>query len=292
MITSCCVQNGYNIAFGRRLVPAKVSRLYENFGFKKVLFPFMDFKARNYPQVVKESLVPVLEKVQIPLEDGSHIYGWEANPENAKKYVLFLHGIKGKSPVPPNQTLIEKILNKGGYGVITPEYRGSAELSHERFSFQNVFEDSKATLSHLYKKGIKPEDITIVSHCIGSIPAARLVADEKGIGQVILVSPLVDGNGVGTSISKALKLNLPKSIEDKLNSFLEIFMPYEINTARHIHNAESPITVILPENDGLVSKEQCSELVKRIKNLKEFITVPNGVHSLNERNCNVIVDNL
>lgn len=292
MINSCCVANSFNSSVGRRLVPTKVSRFYENFGFKTVLSPLMDFKARNYPKVLKKSLAPVLEKVQIPLDNGSHICAWEANPEKSKKYVLFLHGIKGTSPVPPNQMLIEKILNKGGYGVITPEYRGSAELNKESFTFKNVFEDSKATLNHLYKKGIKPEDITIVSHCIGSIPAARLAAEEKNIGQIVLVSPMVNGNGVGTSISKALNLKMPKSVENKLNSFLEIFMPYEINTARHIHNVQSPIKVILPENDGLVSKEQCSELTKNIKNLKEFITVPNGIHSLNETNCNVIVDNL
>ena len=296
MITSC-TNIKYNTpktvkpSFNGRLVPARLSRFYENAGFKGILSPLMDYKARNYPQVIRKTLAPIIKKVQIPSKNGS-IYSWEVNPENSKKYVLFLHGIKGKSTIPPNQLFIESVIQKGGYGIITPEYRGSAELHKKRFTFKNMIEDAKATLDYLYSKGIKPEDITIVSHCIGSIPASHIASEEKNIGKIILVSPIVDGGGFGTTLLKTLKLKLPHSLENKLNTFIELFMPYEMNTIKHINTTNSPITVILPTNDNLVSNEQCSKLIKFIRNLNNFITIPNGVHALTKSNCTAIVEHL
>ncbi len=296
MITSCSnirynSNNSANLSFNGRLVPARLSRFYENAGFKGVLSPIMDYKARKYPQVIRKTLAPIIKKVQIPSKNGS-IYSWEVNPENSKKYVLFLHGIKGKSTIPPNQLFIESVIQKGGYGIITPEYRGSAELHKKNFTFKNIIEDAQATLDYLYSKGIKPEDITIVSHCIGSIPASHIAAKEKNIGKIILVSPIVDGGGFGTTLLKTLKLKLPNFLENKLNTFIELFMPYEMNTVKQINATNSPITVILPTNDSLVSNEQCSKLIKFIRNLNNFITIPNGIHALTKSNCSTIIEQL
>lgn len=278
-------------SFNGRLVPARVSRYYENLGFKRVLSPIMDYKTKKYPQVIRKSLQPFIKKVQIH-QEGNSIYGWEINPENSKRYILFLHGIKGQSPIPPNQLFIEEVLNKGGYGLITPEYRGSAELHKKTFTFKNIVEDAQSTLQYLYAKGIKPQDITIVSHCIGSIPAAQIAAQEKGIGKIILLSPIVDGNGFGTTLLKTLKLKIPNCIEDKLNKLIGLFMPYEMNTARQVKEISAPITLILPENDSLVSNQQCLKLIKVIQNLAGFITVPKGVHALNKTNSQAIVSQL
>ncbi|MCM1339637.1 MAG: hypothetical protein NC191_08205 [Muribaculaceae bacterium] len=281
-------------SFGRRLVPARVSRFYENFGYKTVLSPLMNYKARRFSDMIREHLAPIIKKVTIPLNDGA-TKAWEICPENCKKYILFLHGIKGTSALPPNQIFIEKIIKNTEYGIITPEYRGSAELNSQKFTFQNIIEDAKATLKYLYNKGIKPEDITVVSHCIGSIPASSIAAEEKGISRFIMLSPVADGGNFGSAILRKLGFKkVPKFLENGFNKLVEIFMPHDMNSVRNIRKATSPITIMHPENDTLITTEQCEKILKETLNptSTKVIQIPQGIHALGKTNTLAILSQL
>lgn len=277
-------------AFGNRLIPTKISYKYENIVFKSILSPIMTWKARKFSGI-KRVLKPILHEVKLPARKGE-LYAWEANPENSKKYVLFLHGMKGKNPAPPNQTLIEEIIKKGGYGVITPEYRGTAKLSKYPFTFNNMTEDSQATLDYLHRKGIKSEDITIIAHCIGSIPTATIASHEQGIGKILLISPISNGNDYGNSLLRRLNLNVPNFVREGMNRLISLFMPYDMNINKIIKDVESPITIIMPELDKLISVKQAKALSQDIKNLQEFITIPNEQHSLTKKISQIITEHL
>lgn len=283
-----CNSNLAPPAFTGRLVPAAVSHAYENIGYKCFLSPLMDFKARKYSGI-RATLSGIMQKVNIPLKNGN-IYAWELNPENSNKYVLFLHGIKGTSSAPPNQSLLESIIKRGGYGVITPEYRGMANLHNNKFTFNRSIEDAEATLQYLYNKGIKPEDITVLSHCIGSIPGAKLAAKEENLGKFIMVSPIVDGDGFGTSIFKTFGLKVPKFLEYGLNKLIEIFMPYDMNMTRNISKSKTPVTIVIPQKDKLVSVSQCKKLSSLVRNLNGFISLPKYSHSLTRDYCEKITE--
>lgn len=278
-----------NPTFTGRLVPASVSQKYENIIYKTLISPIMNYKSKNFTKI-RGALVPVIEKISIKSKNGN-IIGWEINPQDSKKYVLFLHGVKGSSQLPPNQILLASIMNKGGYGIITPEYRGTAELSKKSFSCKNTIEDANATLQYLLEKGIKPEDITIVAHCLGAIPASAIAAEQK-LHKIILISPLSHGNRLGSAILKTLNIKLPKTLEQFFNKFVGLFIPYDLNMNKTIQNVKSPVTIITPEADKLISVEQSRELGKQIKKLNNFIILPNEPHNLTSNTCNSIIENL
>lgn len=278
-------------SFNGRLVPTPISYKYENLIFKNILSPIMDFKASKYPAKIRKTIKPFIKKVNIPIKKGS-LYAWELNPENSKKYILFLHGIKGKSTVPPNQIFFEKVMGKNGYGIITPEYRGTARLHKQAFTFNNTTEDAKAVLNYLFSKGIKPKDITIAAHCIGSIPAAHIAASEKNLNGIILISPISNGNEFGTSLLRTLNLKVPKILETFMNKITSLFMPYDMNINKIMKDIDTPVTIIMPKHDKLISISQAIELGKGVKNLKNFIVVPEQPHSLTKTNCEKIVEQL
>jgi len=282
--------SGRQPSFSGRLIPTKISYRYENMVFKTILAPIMNWKARHF-QGIRKSLAPLLQKVSISGKKGG-LYAWESNPGNSEKYVLFLHGMKGKNPAPPNQTLIETVLKKGGYGIITPEYRGTAEISRHPFTFNSMTEDSEATLEYLYSKGIKPENITILAHCIGSIPTATIASKWKNIGKIILVSPVSNGEEYGTSFFRTLNLKAPKFIEKGFNKLISLFMPYDMTITKIIQGVDAPTTIIMPEHDKLISISQAKKLGQNIKNLKDFITVPAERHSLTKTMSERIAEQL
>lgn len=279
-----------NLAFTGRIVPEKISRKYENIIYKSIFLPIMNYKSRNFTKI-RKALAPALQKVTVPVKNGN-ITAWEINPENSKKYVLFLHGIKGSSQLPPNQVLLASVMNKGGYGIITPEYRGTAEFHNKTFNLKNTKEDAQATLKYLLDKGIKAEDITIIAHCLGAIPASDLAAEHKNLHKIIFISPLSNGEFFGSAIINKLHIKIPKFLEKGLNKFTNLFVPYDLNVNTTINKVKSPVTIIMPSEDKLISIEQSKELSKKIQNLTKFIVLPNEPHDLTQNICNTIIKHL
>jgi hypothetical protein len=280
-----------NINFTSRVIPSKISRIYENFVYKNILTPYMNLRARSYPDKIRSTIEPFIKKINIPTSKGN-MYGWKLNPQNSEKYILFLHGMKGKSALPPNQVLLEKIMEQGEYGIITPEYRGCGDLRKQPFNFASMVEDSKATLKYLLDNGVKPENITVLAHCIGSIGATALGLEEKGINKIIMVSPIANGDGMGNAFFNKLHINAPQFIRKGLDKFIEIFLPIDMNIKKGIKKVKTPIRVIIPEKDKLVSVKQAKELSEEVTNFDGFITVPHADHSLTPNLCEIISQNL
>lgn len=276
-----------NPSFSGRIVPAPVSRKYENVLYKTFISPIMNYRSRNFTKI-RETLAPVLQKVTVPVKNGN-ITAWEINPENSKKYVLFLHGIKGSSQLPPNQVLLASVMNKGGYGIITPEYRGTAEFHNKTFNIKNTKEDAQATLKYLLDKGIKAEDITIIAHCLGAIPASDLAAEHKNLHKIIFISPLSSGEFFGSAIIKKLNIKMPKFLEKGLNKLTNLFVPYELDMMKSIKDVDAPVVILSPSEDKLISLEQTTQLSKNIKNLSDFVILSKTPHNLTTSSCESIV---
>lgn len=291
MISINNINHLQRINFTGRYVPACVSRRYENIIFKTILTPNLDYKASRFPSKIRSSIEPFLQKFDVPVGNGNMSI-WELNPENSERYILFLHGIKGTSKLPPNQIFLEKVMQNGGYGIVTPEYRGSGDLSRQPFNFASVIEDSKSTLKYLYEKGIKPENITIISHCVGSIPTSVIASGEERFHKIIMVSPLSDGSELGSAILKMFGLRVPEFMERGLNRFIDIFQPYDMNINRVIEQVESPVVLVVPELDKLVSVKYIENLSKRIKNLLGVVKIPDAEHALQTKTSDVIIQNL
>lgn len=275
-------------SFNGNLIPKSKANVYENFVYKTFISKYMTMRTKNQLSEIRDALKPFISQIKLKINKGE-IFGWEINPNNCKKYVLFLHGAKGSSQLPPNQVFLEGVLNSGKYGIITPEYRGTGILNNEKFSIQSINEDSNATLEYLLKKGIKPEDITIVSHCLGAIPAVHIAQKEKNLQSLIMLSPFSDGNTIGSSILSKLHLPRVKVIEKLFNKTLKLFIPDNMDINDMLKNIKAPVSILYPENDNLITKDKITYISKKISNLRDFIIIPKSGHSLNKKNSNSII---
>lgn len=275
-------------SFNGNLIPKSKANMYENFIYKNFITKYMSLRAKNQITEIKNSLKPFISQIKINIGKGE-IFGWEINPNNSEKYVLFLHGAKGNSQLPPNQKFLEGVLNSKQFGIITPEYRGTGILKDEKFSIQSIIEDSKATLYYLYKKGIKPEDITVVSHCLGAIPATHIAQNEKNLHSIIMLSPFSDGRTIGSSILEKLKFPHMKFVEKLVNKTINLFIPENMDVHDLLKNIESPVSILYPENDHFITKNQIINISKKIPNLENFMIVPSSGHKLEKQNCDTII---
>ncbi len=280
--------NYNNPSFYGRMFPKRMTDSYENFVYKNLISRLMDIKTRALPNTIRKSLQAKISKVELPLPRGK-TYAWELNPNNCENYILFLHGVKGKLSLPPNQYFLENVMNTGRYGIITPEYRGTADIHRQKFTLDNTVEDARAALEYLYQKGIKPENITIVAHCMGVIPASKIAKENKNLHSMIMISPLSNGDNFGSAILKTFNISSPKFLQKVLNGMISIFSPHGLNIDRTMRDVDIPVTVVQLEKDKLIMPGSIQRLMKNIKNLDQFVEVQGGTHALNQTNCSQIV---
>ncbi len=247
-----------------------------NYYMRKVLnkFTFIS-KRRRFP--VDESLKEHLKILKLKTGKTT-CEAWDINPNNSDKYVIFYHGL-GQN-VTSNQEMYKSIIGKG-YGVFAPEYGGFGE-STGTITAQSIKTNTKAAIKYLKNKGIDEKNIGVVGFSMGSLPAIDLAHKNDNLKFLILISPFNSVKNESEMLSKGQSIKLPKILKYLIEKFpfLLKFVDSTFKNIQKMKNIKLPVYFIHSENDNIIPTKSTKELAGFSRNLKKFILLKNGGHSI------------
>ena len=215
----------------------------------------------------------------IELKTGKNVFqAWDINPNNSKRYIIFYHGL-GQN-ITSNQELYKSIIKKG-YGVFAPEYGGFGN-STGTVTAESIRQNTKSAIKYLNEKGIEKDNIGVVGFSLGSFPAITLAHKNEDLKFLVLISPFNSMKNETDFLLKGHTVKLPKTIKYLMVKFpfLMDIVDWSFQNARKIKNLKLPVYFIHSENDSVISTKSTKELAKHTKNLKEFVVLKTGGHSI------------
>ena len=248
--------------------------------------------ARRRVRPVDVELAPFTTTVDIKVRPNSqHTYGWDINPDDRQKYVLFLYGT-GQN-ISNLQSLYKAVINNTNYAVFTPEYRGFGRTIEQPISSRSFFEDAIAAMRYLREKGVRPSDVTIVGHSLGCQVATQVACrkSNQALDRLVLMSP-IDNFSESMKIEDSLKNSVPKPVLliYKTARFLNRDFDDFYGVGRIIGKVNAPVDIIHAKNDRLVSYHSADEVSKKVKNLSSIHILDKGEHRIDQSKIDVLVD--
>lgn len=243
-------------------------------------------RSRNMP--MDAELLGKVKNIIIKTIDNKNLQCWDINPNNAKEYILFLHGMSQN--ITHNQSLYKE-LSKKGYGILALEYRGFGTNKKTRISENLINLDVNAALEYLKSK-TDLKNIRIIGHSAGSALAVEAGRKHSNLKTVILVSPI---NGLTSASERVLAANktyFPNLIKKAIKKYPNLVAPFDkiFQTEAKISNVDSPTYIIHSQNDKTISIETSKKLSEKAKNLVEFIKINDGGHRFDNDKIKVIMD--
>jgi alpha-beta hydrolase superfamily lysophospholipase len=239
------------------------------------------------------SIVPDLKgkvnNVIVKTSDKKDLNCWEINPNNSKKYVLFLHGMSQN--ISHNQPLYSA-LNNSGYAVLALEYRGFGKNKLTKVTEPNICRDAQAGLDYLKKK-VPAENITLIGHSAGSAVAVDLAKNNGDIARVVLVSPI---NGFGRAstyvLSSTKKKYMPNPVKNFIVKYPAVMTAFNkvFKTDLKIAEIKSPTYLIHSGNDTMIPVSTAVDLSQKAKNMQGLVLLPKGGHKLEPSKIESIVN--
>ncbi len=203
---------------------------------------------------------------------------WDINPDNSEKYIIFYHGL-GQN-ITANQEFYKTMIKKG-YGVFAPEYGGFGD-STGAVTAKSIKQNTESAINYLKSKGIKPDNIGVVGFSLGSFPAITMADKNDKLRFLVLISPFNSIKNETEMLLNGQTLKLPKIVKYMLSKcpFLVNLIDATFQTLRKLKNLKLPIYFIHSKNDNIIPTKSTKEMAEHSKNLKEFILLETGGHSI------------
>lgn len=220
---------------------------------------------------------------------------WDINPSNSNKYVFFLHGISQN--VSNYQHLYEAAVKKGK-GVFAVEYRGYGINDAAKISEDKLKKDVDDAYKYLTdKKGIKPENITVIGHSMGGALAADFASRHKDVKSLILIAPLSKMSYLGEKFIKNKKLGpgVPEKVQNLTNKIklLKTLLDLRFNSVKKMKKMQVPTYILQSKNDTVTTVNGTRQLIKTARRqgvLKSFMYFHTGGHKLDSKKVAAISD--
>ena len=119
--------------------------------------------------------------------DGLTLAALYRPPDAGKRVLVFFHG---NGDGWDGAALANRLLAEAGYGVLLAEYRGYGANPGEPGE-AGFYADGRAALAWLNAIGVRPNQIVLIGHSIGSGTATQLASEIKPAG-LILISGFTD----------------------------------------------------------------------------------------------------
>ena len=266
--------------------------------FRK-LNPIYNFSMRYFGNTVKasskryspisNSLIGKVNEVLIKTGDKKTLYGWDIKSGNSKRYVIFFHGASINISNCQNiyKTIIDSNIN-----VLAPEYRGFEKNKPCKFNLKRFKKDMNDIYNYLTSKGVKPSDIGIIGHSMGGYLATVTANKYPESAFLMLINPIY---AINYKFSNPFNnKNLSRQMPVILRKFLKRFpkslnvLSRALNLEKIIPQIKTPTYVIHSRNDNVIKLESSQELVKKLKNMREFIIIDGNKHILEDTKLDAV----
>lgn len=254
-------------------------------------------KNRSYERSIKGSKRPylsidsdlenIIKDVEIKVGKNEVIKGFDINPKNSNKYVIFLHGFSQN--ITNNQPLYKSLI-KSDFGVLAIDYRGygrNRASSHTTES--DIMNDVNAAAKYLKAKGVN--NIGLIGHSFGGYIAAKTSNLQNNFNFQILVSPMLS---LGFCLKNIEKYPGKYKLEDKLIKYIPGFKdkyPQIFQLEKHLISNNTPTYIVHSKTDGYMPAKEVSELYQnKTFNPKDYFLLSRGGHRMDNNKIETITD--
>ena len=267
------------------------------------LNPISRYSDRYFRRAAQESrkfikqIIPELKDNLdiIPLRSTKKITisAWDIKPNNSDQYVLFLHGMAQNVS---NYQNLYKQVNKQNIGIFAVEYRGYGANHQANFSEDKLRHDVEIAYKYLTeKKGIKPENITVIGHSLGGALATNFASKHPDIKSLILICPIVNAAKIGEkfALNKTLGEGIPPSVKDFTNKIKPLNWLYSLRLSSllKMKSNKVPTYIIQSKNDvvtPLGSARTLAKVAKRQGVLQDIKVLESGGHMVDSNKVSII----
>ena len=267
------------------------------------LNPISRYSDRYFRRAAQESrkfikqIIPELKDNLdiIPLRSTKKITisAWDIKPNNSDQYVLFLHGMAQNVS---NYQNLYKQVNKQSIGIFAVEYRGYGANHQANFSEDKLRHDVEIAYKYLTeKKGIKPENITVIGHSLGGALATNFASKHPDIKSLILICPIVNAAKIGEkfALNKTLGEGIPPSVKNFTNKIKPLNWLYSLRLSSllKMKSNKVPTYIIQSKNDvvtPLGSARTLAKVAKRQGVLQDIQVLESGGHMVDSNKVSII----
>ena len=267
------------------------------------LNPISRYSDRYFRRAAQESrkfikqIIPELKDNLdiIPLRSTKKITisAWDIKPNNSDQYVLFLHGMAQNVS---NYQNLYKQVNKQNIGIFAVEYRGYGANHPANFSEDKLRHDVEVAYKYLTeKKGIKPENITVIGHSLGGALATNFASNHPDIKSLILICPIVNAAKIGEkfALNKTLGEGIPPSVKNFTNKIKPLNWLYSLRLSSllKMKSNKVPTYIIQSKNDvvtPLGSARTLAKVAKRQGVLQDIRVLESGGHMVDSNKVSII----
>lgn len=201
-----------------------------------------------------------INDLRIKANDGTLLQIWYLPPQKNMPVFLFFHG-QGASLESGKWRYYR--LRKNGFGFLALAYRGFSS-SEGAPSEKGLFLDGLAAYDFLISQGIKPNDIIIHGHSLGS-GVATYVAAKRKARALILEAPFSSALDVAKSRLKEFPVDL--------------LMRDKFENSKYIKDVHTPLLVVHGDKDEVIPIQFGKKLFESANSPKSFILIKNGNHN-------------
>lgn len=267
------------------------------------LNPISRYSDRYFRRAAQESrkfikqIIPELKDNLdiIPLRSTKKITisAWDIKPNNSDQYVLFLHGMAQNVS---NYQSLYKQINQQNIGIFAVEYRGYGANHPANFSEDKLRHDVEVAYKYLTeKKGIKPENITVIGHSLGGALATNFASKHPDIKSLILICPIVNAAKIGEkfALNKTLGEGIPPSVKNFTNKIKPLNWLYSLRLSSllKMKSNKVPTYIIQSKNDvvtPLGSARTLAKVAKRQGVLQDIRVLESGGHMVDSNKVSII----
>jgi uncharacterized protein len=208
--------------------------------------------------IAPRSTLPITV-VRLTTRDGEHLIGWYLPPKPGKPAMLYFAG-NGDSLAGDEDERLSHIAAEG-VGVFDVGYRGySGSSGHPTEAGLHL--DADAAYAWLAAR-VKPADIVIAGHSLGTGVAVRLAAEHPARA-LVLESPF-------TSTADVAARMLPWAP-------VRLLMWDRFQSDRWIGKVRMPVLIVHGDNDGTIPFAEGKALYALANAPKSFVSIPGGGH--------------
>ena len=205
------------------------------------------------------------ESVWFNSTDGTRLNGWffESQLRPATATIIFFHGNGGNIS---SVGWIGQRFAKHGFNVLLFDYRGYGASEGVAADEAGLYADGDAAVAFVAnKKGVRPEQIILYGHSLGTTVAAD-VASRGNFGAVVLESGFSSASSLGASA-------LPW-----LPRWLHFLGRNRFESARKLTNVKSPILIAHGDPDYTIPTSEAHLLFASANEPKKLLIVPGAGH--------------